>query len=332
MKAIVCHRYGAPEALRLEDVEKPTPGDSEVLIQVRAASLNAYDWGLMRGRPPILRMFLGLRRPKASRPGRDVAGRVESVGMSVTQFKPGDDVFGLCRGSLVEYACASESYLAAKPANVSFEDAASIPLAGLTALQGLRAGQIQSGQRVLINGAAGGVGTFAVQIAKSFGADVTGVCSTRNVEMVGSIGADRVVDYNRADFTRSGQRYDLIYDLVANHSFSSCRRVLSPQGVLVAAGVGGADGRAFGRRLGRMLTGVLISRFTNQRMAFFMTRLKQADLVTLGELLESRKVTPVIDSRHRLSETPEAFRRLAEGHARGKIVVTVDRNDSLAEV
>jgi len=332
MKAIVCHRYGAPEALRLEDVDKPTPRDGEVLIQVRAASLNAYDWGLMRGRPPILRLFLGLRRPKATRPGRDVAGRVESVGRSVTQFKPGDDVFGLCRGSLAEYACASESYLAAKPANVSFEEAAAVPLAGLTALQGLRAGGIQPGQRVLINGAAGGIGTFAVQIAKSFGADVTGVCSTRNVEMVGSIGAERVVDYTRADFTRSGQRYDLIFDLVANHSFSACRRVLSPRGMLVAAGVGGADGRAFGRRLGRMLTGVLISRFASQRMVFFVTRLQQGDLVTLAGLLESRKVTPVFDNRHRLSETSEAFRRLAEGHARGKIVVTLDQNGTPAAV
>jgi len=324
MKAIVCHRYGAPEALWLEDVDQPTPADGEVLIQVRAASLNAYDWGLMRGRPPILRMVLGLRKPKANRPGRDVAGRVESVGRSVTQFKPGDDIFGLCRGSLAEYACASESYLTAKPPNVSFEAAAAVPLAGLTALQGLRdAGRIQPGQRVLINGAAGGIGTFAVQIAKSFGADVTGVCSTRNVEMVGSIGADRVVDYTRADFTRSGQRYDLIFDLVANHSFSACRRVLSPRGILVAAGVGGADGREFGRRLGRMLTGALVSRFASQRMVFFVTRLKQGDLVTLGGLLESRKVTPVFDSRHRLHETSEAVRRLAEGHARGKIVVTV---------
>ena len=325
MKAIVCRRYAAPEALRLEDVDPPTPADSEVLIRVRAASLNAYDWGLMRGRPLMTRMVLGLRAPRASRPGRDVAGRVESVGRSVTQFKPGDDVFGVCRGSLAEYACTSETYLAAKPANVSFEAAAAIPVAGLTALQGLREyGRIQPRQRVLINGAAGGVGTFAVQFAKSFGADVTGVCSAGNVEMVASMGADHVVDYTRADFTRSAQRYDLIFDLVANHSFFACRRVLSPQGVLVAAGVGGSDGHAFWRRLGRMLTGVLFARFTSQRVRFYVARVKQADLVTLAGLLESGKVTPIIDSRHRLSETSDAFRRLAEGHARGKIVVTMD--------
>ena len=324
MKAIVCRRYGAPEALRLEDVDKPTPGDSEVLIQVRAASLNAYDWGLLRGTPLMTRMFLGLRRPRKARVGRDVAGRIESVGPNVTHFKPGDDVFGLCRGSLAEYACASESWLAAKPASVSFEEAAALPLAGLTAVQGLRAGRIQPGLRVLINGAAGGIGTFAVQIAKSFGAEVTGVCGTRNLEMVSSIGADRVVDYTREDFTRSGQRYDLIFDLVSNHSFAACRRTLSPRGILVAAGVGGADGREFGRRLASMLAGVLISRFASQSMVFFVTRLKLEDLITLGGLLESRKLKPVFDSRHRLSETSEAFRRLATGHARGKIVVTVN--------
>jgi NADPH:quinone reductase-like Zn-dependent oxidoreductase len=330
MKAIICHRYGL-EDLRLEDVAKPTPRDGEVLIQVRAASLNALDCGLIRGRPPILRLMLGLSRPRP-RLGRDVAGRIESVGRGVTRFKPGDDVFGLCRGSLAEYACTPESYVVAKPANASFEEGAALPLAGLTALQGLRdAGRIQPGQRVLINGAAGGVGTYAVQIAKSLGAEVTGVCSTQNVEMVGSIGADRVVDYTRADFTRSGEHYDLIYDLVMNHSFSACRRVLSPRGTLVAAGVGGADGREFFRRLGRVLAGGLISRFTSQRMAFFVTRLSQEDLDTLSRLLESRKVTPVFDSRHRLSETTGAFRRIAGGHARGKVVVTVDPNGGRAQ-
>jgi len=324
MKAIVCHRYGAPEALKPEEIDKPSPGSSQVLIQIRAASLNALDWHFMKGRPPIARLFLGLRRPKLNRPGVDLAGRVESVGQSVTRFKPGDEVFGVCRGSLAEYACASEALLAMKPASVSFEEAAAVPVAGLTALQGLREhGRIQQGQRVLINGAAGGVGTFAVQIAKSFGADVTGVCSTRNVEMVRSIGADRVVDYTLADFTRSGQRYDMIFDVVANHSFSACQRVLSPRGTLVVAGGGGADGHALGRRLGRTLTGALISRFAGQRMTFFVARPNQGDLVTLGDLLESREVTPVLDGRHRLSETSEAFRRLAGGHARGKIVVTV---------
>ena len=327
MKAIVCHRYGAPEALRPEDVDKPTPGDGQVLIQIRAASLNAMDWHFMKGRPPIARLFLGLRRPKLNRPGVDLAGRVEAVGAGVTQFKPGDDVFGLGRGSLAEYVCTTESRLATKPASVSFEEAAAIPVAGLTALQGVRDhGRIQPGQRVLVNGAAGGVGTFAVQVAKSFGADVTGVCSARNVELVRAIGADRVVDYNLADFTRSGERYDLIFDLVANHSFSACRRVLTPRGTMVVAGGGGSDGHAFGRRLVRMLTGALISRFTGQRMAFFVARPTQADLVTLGGLLESRKVTSVIDSRHRLSETSEAFRRLAGGHARGKIVVAAGQS------
>lgn len=325
MQAIVCHRYGAPEALRLEEVEKPTPGDGEVLIRVRAASLNALDWHLMKGRPPIARLFLGLHRPTMTRPGRDVAGHVESVGRSVTRFKAGDDVFGLCGGSLAEYVSASESALAAKPANVSFEEAAAVPLAGLTALQGLRDhGRIQPGQRALINGAAGGVGTFAVQIAKSFGAEVTGVCSGNNAEMVSSIGADRVVDYTRVDFTRSGERYDVIFDLVANHSFSACRRVLTPRGIFVAAGVGGSDGRAIGRRLGRLLTGAMISRFTSQTLVFFITRLVQADLETMRGLLESRRVRPVIDSRHRLNDASQAVRRLAQGHARGKIVVTVD--------
>ena len=325
MKAIVCHGYGGPEALRLEEVDRPTPGEGEVLIQVRAASLNAYDRHLLKGRPVFMRLFLGLRRPTAPYLGRDVAGRVESVGPGVTRFEPGDDVFGLCRGSLVEYACSKEVNLAAKPANVSFEEAAAIPLAGLTALQGLRnSGRIESGQRVLVNGASGGVGTFAVQIAKSFGAEVTGVCSTRNLEMVRSIGADHVIDYTREDLTRSGMHYDLVYDLVGNHSFAEYRRVLSAEGRLVPAGLGGADGRHGGRRLVRMMTTALTPRFGKQKIALCMARLSQDDLVTLGGLLASRKVTSVIDSRHRLSEAPEAMRRLAEGHASGKIVVLVD--------
>ena len=232
MKAIVYHNYGSPDVLRLEEIEKPVPNDNQVLVRVRAASVNPLDWHYMEGTPYFVRLLTGLRKPKDTRLGVDVAGQVEAVGRNVTQFKPGDEVFGACRGAFAEYACTSESALVMKPDNVTFEQAASVPVAALTALQGLRdKGQIQPGQKVLINGAAGGVGTFAVQIAKSFGADVTGVCSTRNVDMVRSIGADRVIDYTREDFTKSGQRYDLIFDCVGNHSLSACRRVLNPKGI-----------------------------------------------------------------------------------------------------
>ena len=329
MKAVVCRGYGDPDELRLEEVAKPTPGVGEVLIRVRAAALNAMDWHFMKGRPAIIRLFLGLQRPRMDRAGHDVAGTLESVGSGVTRFRSGDDVFGICRGSLAEYACASETAVAAKPANVSFEQAAAVSLAGLTALQGLRDhGRLQAGQRVLINGAAGGVGTFAVQIAKSFGADVTGVCSTRNLEMVRSIGADRVLDYTREDFTRSDQRYDLIFDLVANHSISAYRRVLKPGGVIVICGGGGSDGRAMGRRLARVMFGAVQSKFVGQKLAVFVARLKQEDLVILGELMKSGKVTPAIDCCFRLSEASQAMRHLAEGHARGKIVVTVGQDSA----
>ena len=325
MKAIVCEAYGDPEALRLNDVEKPTPSEGEVLLRVHAGSLNALDWHLMKGRPPFVRLFLGLKKPKRKRPGNDVAGRVESVGPGVTRFRVGDDVFGLCRGSMAEYASARELALAAKPANISFEEAASVPVAGLTALQGLRDhGRIQPGQRVLINGAAGGVGTFAVQIAKSFGAEVTGVCSTANIEMIRAIGADHVVDYTEADFTRGTASYDLLYDLVANHSLSEYRRILSPRGIVVAAGIGGSDGRMGGRRVGRLLTGMVASWFGHHKLVMYVTRLSTEDLVTLAGLLQSGKVKPVLDSRYPLSETSRAMRRLAEGHAHGKVVVTVD--------
>ncbi len=235
MKAAVYTRYGPPDVVQITEVEKPVPKEDEVLLQVRAASVNPLDWRLMRGVPPIFRMLFRLRAPSSTQPGRlgrDVAGRVESVGRKVTQFKAGDEVFGVCPGAFAEYASASEAKLAMKPAIVTFEQAASVPVAGLTTLQGLRdKGHIQPGQKVLINGAAGGVGTFAVQIAKSFGAEVTGVCSTRNVDMVRSTGADRVMDYTREDFTKSGQRYDLILDCVGNHSLAACRRALSPKGV-----------------------------------------------------------------------------------------------------
>ena len=238
MKAIVYHCYGSPDVLRFEEIEKPTAGDNEVLIKVRAASVNPYDWHFMRGTPYLVRMMAGLRKPKATRLGADVAGRVEAVGRNVTQFKPGDDVFGTCVGAFSEYVCVSESALVMKPDTVTFEQAASVPIAAFTALQGLRnGGQIQSGQKVLINGAAGGVGTFAVQIAKSFGAAVTGVCSTRNVEMVRSIGADCVIDYTQEDFTKRGQSYDLMLDCIGNHSLSACRRVLNPSGIYIPAGI-----------------------------------------------------------------------------------------------
>ena len=237
MKAVVYYNYGSPGVLRCEEIAKPTPGDDEVLIEVRAASVNPLDWHFMRGTPYFIRLMLGLRKPKLPRLGVDVAGLVEAAGRNVTQFKPGDRVFGSCRGAFAEYVCTSQAALAVKPDNVTFEQAASVPMAALTALQAFRdKGHIQPGQKVLINGAAGGVGTFAVQIARSFGAEVTGVCSTRNVDMVRSLGADRVIDYTQGDFTGNGQQYDVILDLIANHSLSACRRILNPKGTYIAAG------------------------------------------------------------------------------------------------
>jgi NADPH:quinone reductase-like Zn-dependent oxidoreductase len=327
MKAAVYTRYGPPEVVQITDVEKPVPNDSEVLIKVRAASVNPLDWHLMRGKPYIGRLLFGLRKPKITRPGRDVAGQVEAVGRNVTQFKPGDEVFGACRGAFAEYACTSESALVMKPDNVTFEQAASVPVAAFTALQGLRdKGQIQPGQKVLINGAAGGVGTLAVQIAKWFGADVTGVCSTRNVDMVRSIGADRVIDYTQEDFTRSGQHYDLIFDLVANHPLSACRRVLNPKGIYIGAGViGGLGGRwPMIGLLARWMTTLVLSRLVSQRFGMFMARSSKKDLTIVRELMEAGKVTPVIDRCYGLSEVPQAIQYLAEGHARGKVVITLE--------
>jgi NADPH:quinone reductase-like Zn-dependent oxidoreductase len=320
MKAIVYHEFGSADVLRHEDIEKPTPGDNEVLIRVRAASANPLDWRLMRGKPYPVRWMLGLRTLKRS--GRDVAGQVEAVGRSVTGFKPGEEVFGTCSGSFAEYACAPESGLALKPENVSFEQAASSPVAGLTALQGLRdKGRIQPGKKVLINGAAGGVGTFAVQIAKSFGADVTGVCSTRNVEMVRSIGAGQVIDYTREDFTKSGQRYDLLLDCVGNHPLEACKRVLSPHGIFVMVGVPHDVGMM--DLMTRMMAGLVSSWFDSRKTVMFIARSSREDLTTLGELMKVGKVTPVLDRRQGLQEVPQAIRHLEEGHARGKIVVTV---------
>jgi NADPH:quinone reductase-like Zn-dependent oxidoreductase len=321
MKAIVYHNYGSPDVLKCEEIEKPSAGDGEVLIKVRTASVNPLDWHFMRGAPYFVRLMTGLRKPKIARLGVDVAGQVEAVGGNVTQFKPGDEVFGSCRGAFAEYVCTFERALVAKPDNVTFEQAASAPVAAITALQGLRdKGRIQPGWKVLINGAAGGVGTFAVQIAKSFGADVTGVSSTRNVDLVRSIGADRVVDYTQEDFTRSGQRYDLIFDTVGNHSLSAYRRVLNPKGTYVA--VGGPAGRWFDP-MADLIKMLALSPFVSQKLVVFMARLSKEDLTVMRDLMAAGKVTPVIDRRYRLSEVPEAIRYLEAGHARGKVVIAM---------
>jgi NADPH:quinone reductase-like Zn-dependent oxidoreductase len=324
MKAIVCRKYGSPDFLECEEIEKPTPGDNEVLIRVRAASVNPADYHLMR-MPYVVRIFFGQRKANLMRPGRDVAGQVEAVGSNVTQFKPGDEVFGSCLGAFAEYVCTPESKLVIKPDNVTFEQAASAPVAGYTALQGLRdKGKIQPGQKVLINGAAGGVGTFAVQIAKSFGAEVTGVCSTRNIEMVRSIGADRVIDYTQEDFTKSSQHYDIIFDLVANHSVLACRRVLNPKGMYIGAGILAV--KSLTGILARLVARLVLSPFVSHKFVTFMARSRKEDLTVLRELMASGKVRPIIDSCYTLSEVPEAMRYLAEGHARGKVVITLENN------
>ena len=326
MKSIRFCEYGSPDVVKLDDVEKPVPNDDQVLIKVRAASLNALDAYMIRD-SWVGRLIFGLRKPRDTRLGRDVAGQVEAVGKNVTQFKPGDEVFGVCRGSLAEYACASERGLVMKPANVAFEQAASIPLAGLTALQGLRNGKIQAGQKVLINGATGGVGTFAVQIAKSFGAEVTAVCSTRNVDLVRSIGADHVIDYTKEDFTKGDQRYDVIFDNVCNHSFFERRRVLTAKGICVLAGMGGAgvkEGQAIGRIAGNLFTARGLSSFTDQKFAQYMTKVSKEDLIMLGDLVQTGKVRPVIERTCKLSDAPEAFRIFNQGHARGKIVIKIE--------
>jgi len=328
MKAIVYHSYGPPDVLKCEEIEKPTAGDNEVLIKVRAAAVNPLDL-LFRGTSYMVRIMTGLRKPKDTRLGVDVAGQVEAVDRNVTQFKLGDAVFGTCKGAFAEYVCTSESALVLKPDNVTFEQAASVPIAAITALQGLRLGglgdkgQIQAKQKVLINGASGGVGTFAVQIAKSLGAEVTGVCSTRNVEMVRSIGAKQVIDYTREDFTKSGQsydqRYDLILDCVGNHSLLAHRRALNPNGVCVVAGAKG-----LWDFLTRALTAPVLSRLVSQKFVTFIAKLNKKDLTIMRELMADGKVTPVIDRRYSLSEVPEAIRYLEKRHARGKVVIALD--------
>jgi NADPH:quinone reductase-like Zn-dependent oxidoreductase len=323
MKAIVYRKYGSPDVLELEDVGKPVVNDDDVLVRVHAASINPLDWHFMRGTPYLVRIAMGLLKPKATRLGVDVAGRVEAVGSHVTQFQAGDEVFGTCKGAFAEYVCTSAEALVVKPANVTFEQAAAVPIAAFTSLQGLRdKGRIQAGQKVLINGAAGGVGTFAVQIAKSLGAEVTGVCSTRNVAMVRSIGADHVIDYTKEDFTQSGRRYDLIFDTMGNHSLSDGRRVLGSKGTLVMVG-GAPNGNWLGPLLSP-LKALLMSRFVSQTLAPLLARRSKEDLTTMQGLLEAGKVTPVIDRTYPLSEVPEAIRYLEKGHARGKVVITVD--------
>src|SRR6266700_779450 len=324
MKAIRFCEYGSPDVLKFEDVEKPVPNDNQVLIKVRAASLNFIDPGLMRG-PLPLRLMTGLRKPKNTRLGTDVAGQVEAVGKNVTQFKAGDEVFGVARPSLAEYACSLERALVVKPANVTFEQAGSVAWAGFTALQGLRQANIQPGQKVLINGATGGVGSFAVQIAKSFGAEVTGVCSTGKVDLVRSIGADHVIDYTKEDFTKGDQHYDVIFDNVGNHSFSDRRRVLTPNGICILAGIGGVGlhPETLGRVVGTFKAD-LLSRFVRQKFVRYVTTLNKGDLTVLSDLMQAGKVTPVIDRTYKLSETAEAMRYFEQGHARGKVVIAVE--------
>jgi NADPH:quinone reductase-like Zn-dependent oxidoreductase len=322
MKAVVYCDYGPPDVLRLETIAKPACTDDQILIRVRAASVNPLEWHYMRGTPFVARaMGMGLRKPKDTRLGVDVAGRVEAVGRNVTQFKPGDAVFGSARGALAEYACSSERGLVLKPDNLTFGEAASVPVAAVTALQGLRdRGKLEPGQSVLINGASGGVGTFAVQIAKSMGARVTGVCSTRNVDMVRSIGADQVIDYTREDFTRSGQRYDVILDMVGSHSLLASRRALNPKGTYVM--VGGPSGRWFAP-LDRAIGAKVLSWFVSQNMGMMLAELKPRDLGILRDLLQAGKVKPVIDRTYPLSQVAEALRYLETGHARGKVVIAV---------
>jgi NADPH:quinone reductase-like Zn-dependent oxidoreductase len=326
MKAIVYYDYGSPDVLKLAEIEKPVPADDEVLLRVRAASVNPADQHLMRGAPGVFRILFRLAKPSVTNPGRpgsDVAGTVEAVGGSVKQFKPGDEVFGGSRGSFAEYVCTPELALVIKPANLTFEQAAATPVAAYTALQGLRdKGHVQPEQKVLINGAAGGVGTFTVQIAKFLGAEVTGVCSTGNVEMVRSIGADHVIDYTQEDFTKGAQRYDLIFDLVANHSPLACRRVLNPKGSFIAAGVLGVRGTA--GMLAPMLKPLVLSPFVGQKFVSFMAKRNQADLALVSQLMAAGKVTPVIDRRYKLIEVPEAMRYLETHRARGKIVIIVN--------
>jgi NADPH:quinone reductase-like Zn-dependent oxidoreductase len=325
MKAIVQDTYGSAEVLKFADIDRPVPKDNEVLLRVQAAGLHRGDWHIMTGLPYLIRLVvpsLGLRRPKVRVRGMDVAGTVEAVGSKVTRFQPGNEVFGWCDGAFAEYACAPQDQLAAKPANLSFEQAAAVPTSAFAALQGLRdSGQVQPGQTVLIIGAAGAVGSFAVQLAKAFGAQVTGVCSTPQVELVRSIGADEVIDYTRADVTDGTRQWDLILDTAGHRSLSQLRRALTPKGTLVIVGSEGR-GRWLGG-FGRSLRAPMLSRFVGQRLRMLASKPRQDDLVVLAELIEAGKLTPIIGRTYPLGEVPEAIRQLEQGHTRGKLVITV---------
>jgi NADPH:quinone reductase-like Zn-dependent oxidoreductase len=326
MKAAVQCEYGSPNVLQVRDIEKPTPDDAQILVRVRAASVNPLDGHQLRG-GWALRPMTGLRKPKDTRIGVDYAGVVEAVGKNVTQYKVGDEVFGGRAGSLAQYVCAkADRGVAIKPPVLTFEEAASIGVAGITALQGLRdQGGVQAGSKVLINGASGGVGTFAVQIAKALGAEVTGVCSTRNLDLVKSLGADHVIDYTKEDFTKGDQRYDVLFDNIDNHTFSERRHVLTPNGICVNVGLGGAGWREdTGLHMLRALTTPLMSKFTSQKFKFFVAQFNHNDLAYLAGLMQAGKMKPVIDRSYKLDQVSEAIAYLEQGHARGKVVVTVD--------
>ena len=328
MQAVVYRQYGPPDVLRLERTEQWLPEDHQVLIKVRAASANPLDWHYMRGTPYLMRMDTGWRAPKSPRLGADVAGVVVEVGKDVTRFKPGDEVFGTGGGTFAEYVRSSESKVVRKPAGLTFEQAAAIPVAALTALQGLRdKGHLHAGQKVLINGASGGVGTFAVQIAKALGAEVTGVCSTRNLELVRSLGADHVVDYTSEDVTQGAERYDVILDNVGTRPLLDFRRVMKPDGIFVIVGGGGPnDGKLIGP-MARPLQGLLLAPFVSQQFVMLLADINDKDLQFISDLIVARKLTPVIDRIYTLSEVPAAIRYLEEGHARGKVIITVAADD-----
>jgi NADPH:quinone reductase-like Zn-dependent oxidoreductase len=325
MKAIVYCDYGSPDLLKLEDVAIPVPAEDQVLVKVRAASVNPLDWHFLEGTPYIMRLDSGLRKPKKRQLGVDYSGVVQAVGSKVTRFKPGDEVFGAKGGAFAEYLCAkADRAMARKPSNISFEDGAAVPIAAITALQGLRdAGKIQAGQQVLINGASGGVGTFAVQLARSFGAHVTGVCSGRNEPLVRSLGAEQVIDYKKEDFTRGDRRYDLMLDNVGTQPMSGFRRVLKPKGICVLIGGGGPDeGRWIGP-MSRPLKALLFRPFLSQKFTMILADVNQKDLTFLADLMATGKVKPVIDRTYTLSQTADALRYLEKGHARGKVVITM---------